>query len=93
MNRRNFLRGLAAVVGGVAIDQAIPLGRVWSFPREIKIAPSGVRILRSWKPGESALMNRIDAILGFNMADPELDYRVGYVPARLIESLEAISAI
>jgi hypothetical protein len=37
VNRRNFLRGLGAVVGGIAIRDAIPLGRVWSFPKEIRI--------------------------------------------------------
>jgi hypothetical protein len=38
-SRRSFLRGLAGAVGGIAIEQAIPLaiplGRVWSFPKEI----------------------------------------------------------
>lgn len=48
MNRRGFLGGLAALVAGVAIEQAIPLGRVWSFPSKIVIPglletpPSGV---------------------------------------------------
>lgn len=37
MNRRNFLAGLGALVGGIAIEQAIPLNRVWSFPRQIVI--------------------------------------------------------
>lgn len=36
MNRRGFLAGLGAIVGGVALEQAIPLGRVWSFPKQIK---------------------------------------------------------
>jgi hypothetical protein len=36
MNRRSFLQGIGAIIGGVAIDKAIPLGRVWSFPKEIK---------------------------------------------------------
>jgi hypothetical protein len=35
MNRRNFLRGLAAAVGGIALGEAIPLNRVWSFPQKI----------------------------------------------------------
>lgn len=26
------------LVGGVAVEQAVPFGRVWSFPTEIKIA-------------------------------------------------------
>lgn len=37
MNRRNFLQGIAALVGGIAIEKAIPFGRVWSFPSRIVI--------------------------------------------------------
>lgn len=37
MNRRSFLAGISALVGGIAIDNAVPLGRVWSFPKEIKL--------------------------------------------------------
>lgn len=36
MNRRAFLSGIGALVGGIAIEKAIPFGRVWSFPKEIK---------------------------------------------------------
>lgn len=32
--------GLGAMVGGIALEQAIPLGRVWSFPKRIAILPS-----------------------------------------------------
>lgn len=39
MNRRNFLSLLGLGVAGVALDQAIPFGRVWSFPKEIVVAP------------------------------------------------------
>ena len=42
MNRRSFLGGLAALVGGIAVAEAIPLGRVWSFPS--KIVPLNVTI-------------------------------------------------
>lgn len=38
VNRRGFISGLGALIGGVALDQAIPLGRVWSFPSVIKPA-------------------------------------------------------
>jgi hypothetical protein len=38
MNRRNFLSLFSAGVAGIALEQAIPLGRVWSFPKEIMIA-------------------------------------------------------
>lgn len=37
MDRRSFLKGLGLIVGGVAINEAIPFNRVWSFPKEIKI--------------------------------------------------------
>jgi len=36
MNRRGFLAGLGALIGGIAIEEAIPFGRVWSFPKEVK---------------------------------------------------------
>jgi hypothetical protein len=35
MNRRNFLAALSAGIAGIALEQAIPLGRVWSFPKNI----------------------------------------------------------
>lgn len=38
MNRRSFLSLFGAGVAGIALEQAIPLGRVWSFPKEIVIA-------------------------------------------------------
>lgn len=36
MNRRGFLQVLSAGVAGIALEQAIPFGRVWSFPTEIR---------------------------------------------------------
>jgi hypothetical protein len=30
MNRRGFLAGLLGAVGGIVLEEAIPLGRVWS---------------------------------------------------------------
>ena len=35
MNRRGFLGMLVAAVAGVALNEAIPFGRVWSFPSKI----------------------------------------------------------
>jgi hypothetical protein len=35
MNRRGFLKGIGLVIGGIALEQAVPLGRVWSFPAKI----------------------------------------------------------
>lgn len=37
MNRRYFLTVLGAGVAGIALEQAVPLGRVWSFPKKIVI--------------------------------------------------------
>lgn len=37
MNRRRFMSLLGLGVAGIALEQAIPLGRVWSFPKEIVI--------------------------------------------------------
>jgi hypothetical protein len=38
LDRRRFLSFLGAGIAGLALDQAIPFGRVWSFPKEIVIA-------------------------------------------------------
>ena len=38
MDRRKFLGLFSAGVAGIALEQAIPLGRVWSFPKNIVIA-------------------------------------------------------
>jgi hypothetical protein len=35
MERRGFLKFLGAGVAGIALEQAIPFGRVWSFPSTI----------------------------------------------------------
>ena len=40
MNRRSFLSLFGAGVAGIALEQAIPLGRVWSFPKQIVIPES-----------------------------------------------------
>lgn len=40
MNRRGFLGLFGAAIGGIVLEQAIPLGRVWSFPSNVIIAPS-----------------------------------------------------
>ena len=45
MNRRGFLGLLGAAIAGIALEQAIPLGRVWSFPRNIVIPPKPIAVL------------------------------------------------
>jgi hypothetical protein len=42
MNRRKFLESIGLLVGGIAIEQAIPKSRVWSFPNEIRFAQGGI---------------------------------------------------
>jgi hypothetical protein len=37
MDRRRFLSLFGLGVAGIALEQAVPLGRVWSFPSEIVI--------------------------------------------------------
>ncbi len=37
MDRRGFFKLFGIGVAGVALEQAIPLGRVWSFPKDIVI--------------------------------------------------------
>jgi hypothetical protein len=44
MNRRGFLGLLGAAIAGIAVDQAIPLGRVWSFPKNIVIPPKPIAL-------------------------------------------------
>lgn len=38
MDRRGFFKLFGAGVAGIALEQAIPLGRVWSFPSRIVVA-------------------------------------------------------
>lgn len=38
LNRRNFIFGLGGLAAAVIAEKAIPFGRVWSFPKQIKIA-------------------------------------------------------
>jgi hypothetical protein len=37
MDRRGFMRLFAGGVAGIALGQAIPFNRVWSFPKEIVV--------------------------------------------------------
>lgn len=42
MNRRSFLRSLGAAVAGIALGEAIPFNRVWSFPSKIMVPTAPV---------------------------------------------------
>jgi hypothetical protein len=47
MERRKFLALLGLSAGAAAVEQAVPLGRVWSFPKQIVLAtPAQVRFIR-----------------------------------------------
>lgn len=37
MNRRGFLASLGMLVGGLALEEAIPFNRVWSFPSKVVV--------------------------------------------------------
>ena len=65
MNRRNFLSLLSAGVAGIALEQAIPLGRVWSFPKEIVI------------PKAKPIKIPDEVICGFYREPAELGMNVG----------------
>jgi hypothetical protein len=41
MNRRGFFKLFSAGVAGIAIEKAIPFGRVWSFPSKIVVPETG----------------------------------------------------
>jgi hypothetical protein len=45
VSRRGFLGGLTALVGGILLEEAIPFGRVWSFPSTIVIPRNGNTLL------------------------------------------------
>jgi hypothetical protein len=61
LSRRGFLSGLTALVGGIALEQAIPFGRVWSFPKQIVSrhgAVSGglpLEVIRAYQPKNELL--------------------------------------
>src|SRR5437879_10861876 len=67
MDRRGFLQLLSAGVASIALEQAIPLGRVWSFPKEIVLAnqialppnASG-RFIEGWDQIENCKVLRVD---------------------------------
>jgi hypothetical protein len=57
MNRRKFFSLFGLGVSGIALEQAIPMGRAWSFPKEIVIGDfielppgSSVRVVEVFDP-------------------------------------------
>ncbi len=77
MNRRNFLSLFTAGVAGIALDQAIPLGRVWSFPKKILVGdlimlPPGstARVIEAWDFRIRGIVQRFDIIAPIFGATP-----------------------
>lgn len=69
MNRRSFFRFLGAGAATLALSEAIPFGRVWSFPSKI-VVPKIVAVDLAYysdfsvlylQPAAIALANEIDA--------------------------------
>ena len=69
MNRRNFLSLFSAGVAGIALEQAIPLGRVWSFPKEIVIPPLPLWNLRDDFESEFRKSFTIGSIMQIRMPE------------------------
>jgi hypothetical protein len=72
MDRRRFLSLLGAGTAGLALADAIPFGRVWSFPSVIRLpgsilVPPGasVRFLRIYDVYRPAILSRVDVLFGF----------------------------
>lgn len=68
MNRRGFLSLLGLGIAGVALEQAIPLGRVWSFPKEIVIARPGNRFYTM-----TEIYAEVDALMVSNFETHRVD--------------------
>lgn len=74
ITRRGFLALLGLGGGAIALDAAIPLNRVWFFPKQIVIAqPANVRFMKAWDMEQGRFVGRFDAMYGFT---PELPHRV-----------------
>ena len=67
MNRRNFLSLFSAGVASIALEQAIPLGRVWSFPKKIVIP--NVFLKTEWITEESLRILKRNLQLRFEIGD------------------------
>ena len=67
MDRRGFLKFFSAGVAGIALEQAIPLGRVWSFPKKIVIP--NVFLKTEWITEESLRILKRNLQLRFEIGD------------------------
>lgn len=50
MNRRELFKSLGLTLGGIALEQAIPLNRVWSFPSKIVVSAPQIKLISPWRP-------------------------------------------
>jgi hypothetical protein len=76
MDRRGFFKLFGAAVAGIALEQAIPLGRVWSFPTNIVLPP------RSGIVGECAGFDWVDEVTMVGSTAPiRIPVRYQLVPA------------
>jgi len=66
LDRRRFLSLAGLGLGGIALTQVIPLGRVWSFPKKIVIAKPP----RGWEVAPDGLMS-FDQQHQFSIYNPD----------------------
>jgi hypothetical protein len=73
MNRRDLFKGLSALVAGIAVEQAVPLGRVWSFPTQIVRHQPGlysVRYIQAFDIMRGGMVHRLDIGRDHELAIP-----------------------
>ena len=85
MNRRNFLSLFSAGVAGIALEQAIPLGRVWSFPKEIVVPTGNVFLRTDWITMETLRILKRNLDAGFFVTDWEKDFKADFAIGRSIQ--------
>ena len=71
MNRRGFIKSLGFLVGGITLNEAIPFGRVWSFPSNIVPANHATLLTSEYLTQESLaiLSERVRWIKGIIIKD------------------------
>jgi hypothetical protein len=92
MERRRFLGLLSGILGGIALEQAIPFGRVWSFPKEIVVNDfivlppgSSARIVEARDFWAGRMVQRLDVISPVFAVVP-----IGFVKYRLIRGIDRL---
>ncbi len=86
MNRRNFLSLFGLGVAGIAVEQAIPLGRVWSFPKTIVVPAGNVFLRTDWITSEALRQIKQNVQMGnFVATNWDKVFRKNLVIARTLE--------